>query len=74
MLFERANVYETWQMLADINPNTPLHWIWGGKSKRGGGADVQTQTTFRHPGLNSNAWYPGIDHLVSRMERTMAEL
>lgn len=74
MLFERSNVYESWQMLADINPNTPLHWIWGGKSQRGGGADVQTQTTFRHPGLNSNVWHPGIDHLVSRKEQTTAEL
>ncbi|KAF9460392.1 Alpha/Beta hydrolase protein [Collybia nuda] len=64
MLLERVCIYEAWQMLLDIKPNTPLHWVWGGKSKRGGGIDVQTQTTYRHPGQNSNVWHPGVDHLL----------
>jgi hypothetical protein len=64
MLFERANVYETWQLLADIKPSLPLHWIWGGKTKRGGGKEVQAQTSFRHPGRNSNVWHPSVDHLL----------
>jgi pimeloyl-ACP methyl ester carboxylesterase len=64
VLFDRSFVYETWQMLADIDPQLPIHWIWGGKSKRGGGQEIQAQTTFRHPGLNTNVWHPGIGHLV----------
>ena len=73
MLFERRVVYETWELLAQVNPEMPLHWIWGGKSMRGGGPIIQAQTTYRHSGKNSNDWHPDVDHLVS-VEAALCDL
>lgn len=65
MLFERSIVYEAWDLLAELNPEVPLHWVWGGKSRRGGGRAMQAQTSYRHPGKNTTVWFEDVDHLVS---------
>ena len=64
MLFERLIVYETWERLEEIDPRVAMHWVWGGRSARQGGAAVQAQTSFRRRANTSNDYHPGFNHLV----------
>ncbi|KAI0711314.1 hypothetical protein C8Q76DRAFT_797631 [Earliella scabrosa] len=64
MLFERRVVYETWELLEDIDPSIAMHWVWGGKSGRQGGPLSQAQTSFRRPINSTNDFHPDVGHLL----------
>lgn len=69
MLAEPSIVYETWDLLARVDPELAIHWIWGAKSKRGGGREVQARTSWRHPGRDTAVWFEGVDHLVGSINK-----
>ncbi|PCH35875.1 alpha/beta-hydrolase [Wolfiporia cocos MD-104 SS10] len=62
MLFERRSVYETWELLNEIDSRIWLHWIWGGKSERTGGPKIQAQTSYRRLGNCSNDYHSELRH------------
>lgn len=64
MLFERRVVYETWELLENIDPSITMHWVWGGKSGRQGGKSNQAQTSFRRAANSTNDFHPELGHLV----------
>lgn len=74
MLFERLVVYETWELLSEVSPNIPIHWIWGGKSERTGGPIARVQTTYRRPENSSNDFFPEIGHMVSSWASNIMKL
>ncbi|PCH38982.1 hypothetical protein WOLCODRAFT_21287 [Wolfiporia cocos MD-104 SS10] len=62
MLFERRSVYETWELLNEIDSRIWLHWIWGGRSERTGGPTIQAQTSYRRLGSCSNDYHDELRH------------
>lgn len=70
MYFERRVVYETWELLEDIDKSIPMHWVWGGRSGRQGNQSVLAQTTFRRKLNSTNDYHSHVGHLVSTTEYT----
>ena len=64
MLFDRRISYEAWERLPEIPVHIPLHWVWGGGSKRQGGPELQAQTSYRRPGNTTNDFHPGVGHML----------
>jgi hypothetical protein len=74
MLFERRVVCETWERLVEIDPRVAMHWVWGGKSPRQGGRDMQALASFRRLENTSNNWHPSLNHMVRFISKLLCTL
>jgi pimeloyl-ACP methyl ester carboxylesterase len=67
MMLERRVVYEAWEHLEKLNPDIPIHWVWGEASGRTGGAAMQQQTSWRRArgkGRDTNEVFKSVGHLI----------